>query len=67
MTALDAEELDHCTAVWATVAYAVANLDELLPRQGAYIPPPVLGASVAAYSVVLTLLAALLSFIGTVS
>jgi len=37
MTALDRVELDHCTAVWATVAYAVANMDELLPRTNDYV------------------------------
>jgi len=41
MTALDPLELDHCTAVWATVAYAVANMDDLLPRTGDYPAGPV--------------------------
>ena len=29
---LDADDLDMCTLVWATVSYVVANLDDLLPR-----------------------------------
>jgi len=37
MTALNADDLDRCTSVWATVAYSVANLDSLLPRHGDYV------------------------------
>jgi len=33
MTALDRDDLDKCTIVWATVAYVVGNLDEILPRE----------------------------------
>ena len=34
MNVLDADDLDRCTILWATVAYTVANLDERLPRVG---------------------------------
>ncbi|MES1911686.1 MAG: hypothetical protein MHM6MM_004082 [Cercozoa sp. M6MM] len=31
-TGMNADEMDRCTAVWAVTAYAVANLEESLPR-----------------------------------
>jgi len=38
MTVLNADDLDHCTILWATVAYTVANMDTILPRTGdAYV------------------------------
>jgi len=40
MTVLDRDHLDKCTIIWATVAYAVANLDELLPRGDDVITAP---------------------------
>ena len=36
MTVIDPDELDRCAILWTTVAYAIADLDELLPRQGSY-------------------------------
>jgi hypothetical protein len=36
MTVLNADDLDLCAILWATVAYATANLDDLLPRSGEY-------------------------------
>jgi hypothetical protein len=36
MTVLDADDLDLCTILWATVALTVANLDDILPRSGEY-------------------------------
>jgi len=35
MTVLNADDLDACTTLWATVIYAVANLDDILPRDSA--------------------------------
>ena len=32
MTVLNADDLDKCAILWATVAYSVANLDDILPR-----------------------------------
>lgn len=37
MTALNPDHLDLGTAIWATVAYTVANMDDLLPRTGEYV------------------------------
>jgi carboxypeptidase Q len=37
MTVLNADDLDMCTVIWATVAYVVASLDDLLPRTGDYV------------------------------
>ena len=34
MTVLDPDDLDLCTVVFATAAYSVASLDEILPRTG---------------------------------
>lgn len=36
LTVLDADDLDLCTILWATIALTVANLDDLLPRSGEY-------------------------------
>lgn len=36
MTVLDRDELDRATILWATAVYSVANLDEILPREGEY-------------------------------
>ena len=33
MTVEDPDNLDLCAAVWAVVAYSVANLDDMLPRE----------------------------------
>ena len=36
MTMMDPDVLDLCSITWASAAYVVANLEEPLPRQGAY-------------------------------
>lgn len=36
MTVLDRDELDRATILWATAVYSVANLDDILPRDGDY-------------------------------
>jgi len=53
MTVLDRDDLDRCTIVWATIAYAVANLDELLPRGNETVvtvtpAPPAVSTTLAA-------------------
>ena len=32
MSVLNADHLDQATTIWATVVYAVSNLNEILPR-----------------------------------
>ena len=43
MTVEDPDELDRCSSLFTVAAYVVANLDEKLPREGAYpsdgLPP----------------------------
>ena len=36
MTVEDPATLDRCTAVWAVVTYVIADMQEMLPREGAY-------------------------------
>ena len=48
LSAVDPDHLDLCSVVFTTVAYVVADLDDMLPRDGDYVPPletpPPLGA-----------------------
>ena len=48
LSAVDPDYLDLCSVLFTTVAYVVADLDEMLPRGGEYVPPlttsPPLGA-----------------------
>ena len=45
MTVEDSDELDRCSALFTVAAYVVANLEDMLPRDGDYpddgvYPPP---------------------------
>jgi carboxypeptidase Q len=70
MTVQDADDLDMCTVVWATVAYVVASLDDLLPRTGDYVVSDAAGSqlhytSAGSLSIILVLAAVATWFIST--
>ena len=72
MTVLNADDLDKNAILWATVAYTVANLDDILPREGEAIiedttsastGPTEAACSMSSQSWLLLVVAALLGFI----
>lgn len=56
MTLEDPVELDMNSVLWAVTTYVVANLEDMLPREGDYPtgPPPVPGSTVSGSAMVLS-------------
>ena len=43
MSMMDADQIDLCTITWTAATYVIANLQDMLPREG--VDPPPIGVA----------------------